>query len=152
MANLPLQRCGEPVVQKKHCPQERKRETTTRSSGLAPVTPTPTSSTIPAASPRYKWHGTPPITADRVYITVADARGSQPDLDFAGLRWVNVDRFNNQRLTKFVADGGFHYVHFCPPSKTGWMDWQLNSAPTICARANSSGCSVRSKSNSGERG
>jgi hypothetical protein len=61
-------------------------------------------------------HGTEEITRQlnrvfgvQMHITMADRGGSEADLHFARLRWIDLDLFDGQRLTKCIADRSFHH-------------------------------------------
>src|SRR5215213_3532776 len=50
-----------------------------------------------------------PLPTDQMHITMADRGGSEADLHFALLRWIDIDLFDSQRLTKRIAHRSLHH-------------------------------------------
>ena len=93
MTNLLLvrQRFGLPMTQFSHLPQVETKAMTTRSPGATEVTPSPTSSTVPAASwPRDYGKGALGVAVHEVEVAAADSGRADLDLDFASPGWVQV--------------------------------------------------------------
>ena len=50
-----------------------------------------------------------PLPTDQMHIAVADRGRGETDFHFARLRWIDLDFFDAQGLTKCVTYRGFHH-------------------------------------------
>ena len=98
-----------PERQKKQRPQLGTKERMTRSPGFTEVTPSPTSTTVPAPSwPRTTGNLAVAVTVHYVKVAAADAGGAYFDVDFTRLWRVQFDFFYGQGLSYFPENGSFH--------------------------------------------